>query len=75
MLQFMFAFPQLHRLAGAPLARLCECGRVVVGEEFAAMLDVTAEAVDEVQPVTSHLRDPDGESHISSIRGRYDCMG
>lgn len=46
--QFVIVVPELHRLAGAPALGNADGLSILVREEFAAMLNVTAEAVHKV---------------------------
>jgi hypothetical protein len=61
----MLALPKRHRLSAVPFHCLRERGNVIVREELAAMLDVTAEAVHEIEAITGQLSDPEDESKHS----------
>src|SRR5689334_17291116 len=68
MFQLVAAKPKLHRAAVEPALSNFDGRRIAIRDEVTAMINVTAEAVHEVQAIAFHYPHPESqEYHLSTV--------
>ena len=72
MLELAMAVPQFHWRAVPPVLRERKRGVVIDRLEFSKVIDVTAEAVHEVQAIVKHPRHPRVASRLLSLIHKRD---